>query len=336
MLGSSLINRLIKFYPLRRKRHAVAILPNSATGMPAHMVVGTPTMRTFYSIVIWLFLVSSYSQAAERVTTEKVGLPVKLDGIDTTLETEIVSPSESGKHPLILIVNGSALSPRTAKAEWLDRIAQDFAQKGYVAASILWPGYGSSTGMFRDDGGNCSNPRVASFFKERVEELSGALADLRKRDDVDPNNTLGLGFSIGGASMLALAAQPDHPLKAVINISGGLYHYNHSGDAVKDCQLFRQDLIHTVSKYGSDTRVPTLWIYAANDPFFPPEIARQMVESYRNAGGLAQFIALPPFEKNGHTLFKYSAAPIVNPQIDSFLAKNSLLPINRWSSRQSN
>jgi pimeloyl-ACP methyl ester carboxylesterase len=49
--------------------------------------------------------------------------------------------------------------------------------------------------------------------------------------------------------------------------------------------------------------VPTLWVYAENDTYFPPWLARQMCQAFQAAGGRAQMVMLPPFAEEGHFLF---------------------------------
>ncbi|WP_376092151.1 hypothetical protein ACE7GA_23060 [Roseomonas sp. CCTCC AB2023176] len=50
-------------------------------------------------------------------------------------------------------------------------------------------------------------------------------------------------------------------------------------------------------------RVPTLWIYTANDTFFAPAIARGMHAAYTAAGGEAELRILPPWGNDGHDMF---------------------------------
>ena len=69
----------------------------------------------------------------------------------------------------------------------------------------------------------------------------------------------------------------------------------------KNCSPAR--LIEACAKYGRTTGVPTLWIYAENDTFFPPWLARETCQAFRAAGGKAQLVMLPAFEQEGHTLF---------------------------------
>ena len=270
-------------------------------------------------------LIAIQVQAAPSVVEESVLLPVQIGARTEKLETLIVRPAREGRFPLALIVNGSAgKSPADMHADGLAHLAHDFAHRGWLAASIVWPGYGRSTGAFEGKAGTCSAPHVITFLDARAKELGAALDALRTRGDVDSATSLGVGVSIGGVSMLALGARQDRPLTAVINISGGIYHYQEAGIPEANCGPYYQDLASNVATFGRRNVTPTLWLYAENDPFFGPELAQRLVSAYRSTGGVADFAALPAFGENGHTLYKQTANALTQPRIDDFLRRNHL------------
>ena len=55
-------------------------------------------------------------------------------------------------------------------------------------------------------------------------------------------------------------------------------------------------------RYGATARVPTLWLYTANDSFFEPRLARRMFEAYAAAGGRGVYQPLGAFGGDGHAL----------------------------------
>jgi predicted esterase len=196
----------------------------------------------------------------------------------------------------VLIVNGSAGADQSEMhPEWLAHITHDFAHRGWIAASIVWPGYGRSTGSFMNEAGDCLRPNASLFLNAHGDERAAALKTLRTRTDVNPSVTLGLGISIGGASMLDLAGRTDRPLTAVINISGGVYHYTTVGLADSNCSHFQDDLVRDFTEFGRDNQTPTLWFYAANDPYFGPDLAQRLLAGYRLGGGAVDYVAVPPF-----------------------------------------
>lgn len=278
------------------------------------------SMRHLMAFVIALTMYASLAYADSAVREEQLLLPIHIGARHEKIEALIVRPVRAGKFPIALIVNGSAAPHESdAHADWLAHIAHDFAHRGWLAVSVVWPGYGRSTGRFIDEAGNCTNPDVARFLDTHGKELGAALATLRKRPDVDPSLALGVGISIGGASMLDLAAQPDHPLAAVINISGGVYHYSTAGSPDANCSLYSADLVRNFTHFGSHNPTPTLWLYAENDPYFGPDLVARMVDGYRSQGGDADYVALPPYGQDGHTLYKHQANTLLKPHIEDFL-----------------
>ena len=278
-------------------------------------------------LFVWccLSLIALGAHAAPGVVEESLSLPIQVGSRSETLETLVVRPAREGKFPLALIVNGSAgKAPSAMHADWLAHLAHDFAHRGWLAASVVWPGYGRSTGSFAGKGGTCAAPHVITFLDVRADELGAALEALRKRPDVDRRTSLGIGVSIGGASMLALSARSGRPLSAVINISGGVYRYREVGVAEPDCALYQQDLVENMANFGRKNPTPTLWLYADNDPFFGPAFAQRMVRAYQSTGGQADFVALPAVGENGHTLYKQVANALTQPPIDAFLRRNHL------------
>ena len=47
--------------------------------------------------------------------------------------------------------------------------------------------------------------------------------------------------------------------------------------------------------FGENAHVPSLWIFAENDHFFGPHLARQMFDAYTAGGAPAEFDAAPSF-----------------------------------------
>lgn len=252
--------------------------------------------------------------ADNAVVEEQISMPVQVGNRTEMLDTLIVHPVGGVNLPIALIVNGAESGPeaKSARADWLAHIAHDFAHRGWLAASVEWPGYGRSSPSFMENTGKCSSPTMGPFLNSHADVLASALAALRARTDVDPSTALGVGISIGGASMLTLAGRSGRPLKAVINISGGVFHANNAGDPESNCGLSQDDLLRNLTRSGAGNPTPTLWIYAKNDPYFPPEFAHRMLAAYLSKGGLADFNMLAPFGSNGHTLFKSTATPFFN------------------------
>ncbi|KGK92403.1 signal peptide protein [Pseudomonas syringae pv. tomato] len=285
-------------------------------------------MRTIVSLMLSLMLYMGQAYADTEVRDEQIFLPIQIGDHVEKIEALIVRPVEGEKFPLALIINGTSRDgPSAARADWLAGMAHDYAHRGWLAASIIWPGYGYSSGSFVDNGGDCVAPKVADFLGAHGSELAAALAALRQRSDIDPSLALGVGVSIGGVSMLNLGAQSGHPLAAIINISGGVAHSTHWVDA-PNCSLFQSDLVQTVARFGAENPTPTLWIYAQNDHHFGPDLVSRMIAGYRSQGGKADLVMLPTLGEDGHTLYRNDASALINPNIDDFLRRNRLPAMN--------
>jgi homoserine acetyltransferase len=79
-------------------------------------------------------------------------------------------------------------------------------------------------------------------------------------------------------------------------------------------------LVEAMSRYGAMARVPELWIYSANDRFFPPSLAHRMHQAFVRSGGDAQFIEAPPYGIDGHGYFA-RAMQDWSPRVEAFLRR---------------
>jgi pimeloyl-ACP methyl ester carboxylesterase len=79
-------------------------------------------------------------------------------------------------------------------------------------------------------------------------------------------------------------------------------------------------LIAAAHQFGEKTRIPSLWIYAENDSYFPPEFSKRLVDGFRMGGGRADFHLLPPVGSDGHDLIhSREGAALWAPLLENFL-----------------
>jgi len=129
-----------------------------------------------------------------------------------------------------------------------------------------------------------------------------------------------LGQSAGGWGALALAARNPPEVSAIVNMAGGR---GGRVDNVPNNNCRADALAASAGSFGQSARVPSLWIYTANDSFFSPSLAAEMHQNYVRAGGDADFRALPAFGQDGHGLFTAAGGPqIWGPLVEAFLANN--------------
>jgi len=83
-------------------------------------------------------------------------------------------------------------------------------------------------------------------------------------------------------------------------------------------------LIEAFRTLGQSSRTPMLWVYAANDSYFRPELAHQLLAAFTSAGGgRAKLIDAPAFGTDGHQLFSEGVAMWPKP-VDDFLREQNL------------
>jgi dienelactone hydrolase len=134
---------------------------------------------------------------------------------DQEFEGFLARPAKTdGRGPAILIVH-----------DWMgagdfgrDR-ANVLAQRGYVAFAVDLYGKGVRAGNAEEAG-----KLAGALYKDRTlmrTRLQGALAELTRRDDVDPKRVGIMGFCFGGSAALELA-RSGADIRAVVSFHGGL------------------------------------------------------------------------------------------------------------------
>jgi dienelactone hydrolase len=227
-----------------------------------------------------------------------------------------------GKHPLVVITYGTAreIEPRNNLTSWqLLPQARWFARRGFVVLVVVRRGYGSSGGKPDYLGnGRCPQTDYEGAALKSAEDLRIAIEFGSKLPQVDPTRVLAVGLSTGGMATVALTANAPRNLVAAINFAGG------RGASANHEICNSLSLIAAYHDLGRSSRTPMLWIYADNDNYFWPEIARQFDAAFRSSGGLDQFVHTPAFGEDGHTLFT-RGIDVWSPIVDDFLKAHNLV-----------
>lgn len=238
------------------------------------------------------------------------------DGTKAELEALVTRPDGPGRFPLVLINHGI---PRDVSGtvrltpESYSSPAIVFAQHGYAAVVVNRRGFGLSSGSIDLPMGPCGDRDYTGAARAQAIDILAALAALREEPWVDADHVIVLGHSLGG--MAALAGAPDLPpgVKGIIDFAGAL------GSAMSGMVCSPTHLVATMHDLGAVVHIPSLWIFAQNDQFFGPALARQMFDAYTAAGAPAEFDAAPPYGHNGHLLI-FSPPPAVWwPRVAEFL-----------------
>jgi dienelactone hydrolase len=147
-----------------------------------------------------------------------------------------------------------------------------------------------------EPGGRCDNRDYANDGRETAKVESAIVASASRLPDVDASHIIVIGHSAGGYGAIALGDDPPPGVLGVISFAGG-----RGGDDHEQICGGKQRLIDATGVLGRGNQLPQLWLYAANDHFFPPTLGHAMFDAYHQGSKApVTFVDLPAFGKDGH------------------------------------
>ena len=248
-------------------------------------------------------------------------IPVVIDGVDHDLETLTAALPGSEPKPLALISHGVPVRSRARDMNLrkLLPLAESFARRGYRAVIFARRGFGASTGdpvgKPRVWCGRWPSRAYARAARESANDYAAVMGALVRERDVDADRVVAVGESVGGLTVLALAARRPAGLIAVVNFAGG-----HGGNGRRGiCNSGA--LERAFAAFGRRARVPALWLYSTTDRYFWPALARRNFDAYTAGGAPARLAMVGPlwFSRDGHDLFALGGREIWQPRIGTFL-----------------
>ena len=249
---------------------------------------------------------------------------VKLPGPGgSTLVANVMRPPGDEKRPLVVINHGSPVdgSQRAKMAPpRYSALSTWFLARGYVVALPLRRGYGETGGAWAENYGKCDGADYYGAGLQGAADIKATIDFMRGQPFVAPDRTLVVGQSAGGWATVALSSQNPPGVPGMINFAGGRGgHQKLPGGDTGNCAP--KALVQAAARYGATARVPVLWVYAENDSFFEPILAKRMVAAYDAAGGRATFQPVGAFGRDGHNLAGSSdGTPVWSPLVENFLA----------------
>jgi dienelactone hydrolase len=190
---------------------------------------------------------------------------------------------------------------------------------GYAVLLPQRPGHGETGGRYLEDQGPCQRAQYVKSGEATADSIAAVINFMVEQPFIKPNGVLVVGNSAGGWGALALAGRNPPNVSAIVNISGGRGGRN-LGRANSNCSPGR--LVAAAGKFGRTARIPTLWLYAENDSYFPPDLSRKMEAAYTAAGGKVEYVLLSPRTVEGHSLIDVSPPSWIAP-LERFLARFS-------------
>jgi dienelactone hydrolase len=279
----------------------------------------TPAFLLLASIAV---AASALNAQAQGYVEREIRIPW-VEAAPNGLDALLVYVDLPGKHPLLVLTHGSArnkqdhalVSPwqQLPQALW-------FAQRGWVVLAVVRRGFGSSGGEEESThGGRCPNTDYEATDAYAADSLRTAIEYSRSLPVVDGTKIMVAGVSTGGMTSVALTANPPRGLVAGINFAGG------RGSKADHDVCNAGDLVSTYKDHGKHSRIPMLWIYAQNDKFFWPDLAKKFDAAFKAGGGQNEFILAPPDGDDGHHLFSHIEA--WSDMVDAFLKEQKLAPL---------
>ncbi|WP_027549372.1 S9 family peptidase [Bradyrhizobium sp. WSM2254] len=277
--------------------------------------------RWHLPVLILLAVAGAAARAtAAEFYTEDLRIPMAEAG-PQGLEAFLVRPAGTKRYPLALLSHGSPRSfddRATMSAHKYYGIALEYARRGFAALIVMRRGYGTSPGGRVDSVGGCANAAYMPAAAVAVADLRAAIDAMARRADVTTSGMIAAGHSSGGLATVALTAQAPPGLVAAISFAGG------RGSRDDDDVCNEGGLVQAFATFGKTSRVPMLWVYATNDLFFGPDLARRLYDGFRGGGGNVKFVAAAPYGDDGHYLYSVVGRPQWTPYVDAFLRERGL------------
>ena len=268
-------------------------------------------------------VVLAFAVPAPAAITETVMRAPVVQGIEQAcIEVTVFRPEGPGPFPLVVLSHGSPRSAVERRTEGRQRLAEQSARFVEMGFAVLVPtrrGYGDSGGDWAEAYGSCGDPDYHRAGLETARDLRAAVDAARGEPWADANRVVLAGQSAGGFGSVAASSTPFEGLVAVVNFAGG------RGSLAPEQVCGEPRLVEAMARYGERSRVPSLFVYSANDRFFAPPLARRLHAAFTAAGGNAEFLDAPPTGRDGHGYFALRAADWA-PRVHHFLRRVGAAP----------
>ena len=191
-------------------------------------------------------------------------------------------------------------------------IAEDFAQRGYMAVVFARRGFASSSGGHIERLQGCYH---AGYGRIAAKDYAAIIKALASRPDIDGSTVIAAGQSGGGLTVIALASQAPAGLIGVVNFAGGI-----GGSAdYYNCNEAR--FVDSFGEFGKTARVPALWLYSTADRYFWPDLVKRAFDAYAKGGAPVRLEWFGPllYADDGHRLYRGEGQHLWSTRISDFL-----------------
>jgi len=259
-------------------------------------------------LIFFLFCNSSFARIIEEIIKVPVSVTNSIYSNNPKFEQEITvtiwRDDSIKKSPYLLFSHGRAGTDqeRVSFGRSSERKNSEyFISKGFAVILPTRMGYGVSGGPDAEYSGACGSKNYLEARKVSVGQSKQVLNHVLDFSYIDKSKGIVVGQSVGGFTTIGLSAENVLGLKGAINFAGG-----DGGDPKQfpERPCSEHLIKDTFAKYGALNKVPTLWLYSVNDKFWGEQLPKDWFAAFQKAGGKGQFISLPAYKEDGHSIFR--------------------------------
>jgi dienelactone hydrolase len=267
--------------------------PNALDIVTALFTYSTVVSKIIASSVASLALYPSLAVEQElpldyRLNEQVIMVPAGTNK-EALLETTVFRPNGPGPFPLLVINHGKEMGePRRQSRDRFIFMATAFVKRGYAVMLPMRQGFSNSSGRYLDFGCNMTANGYA-----QANDVLDTINYARGMSWVDDTRIVVAGQSYGGLATIALGTQALGGVRGLLNFAGGLRDDSEACD-------WRGELVTAFAHYGANNKIPSLWMYGANDSLFGPQLVSRMYDAFVGSGGQARRIELGAFKRDAH------------------------------------
>jgi dienelactone hydrolase len=280
-----------------------------APSVPAHPLAGADAGPLAIAPASRLGLGGDSHLPAAGLNETIIGIPVDASG-KVVLETTIYKPDGPGPFPMIVFNHGKIKGdPRKqARSEPLP-LAREFVRRGYVVVAPNRRGFARSGGTYEGYGCDVERNGIG-----QAADVAATVGFMSKQPYVDAQHIVVAGVSHGGLATMAYGTEAGPTVRGLINFSGGLRQ--------NACTGWQDNLTRAFGAYGAKARVPSLWLYGANDSIWPSTLITKMYAAYSSNGANAQMVDFGAYKNDAHRLVAdREGVRVWWPSVEAFLAR---------------
>jgi dienelactone hydrolase len=281
----------------------------TAPSVQAHPLAGVDAGPLATAPVSRLGLDGDGYLPAARLNETIIDIPVDASG-KVVLETTIYKPDGPGPFPMIVFNHGKIKGDphKQARSEPLP-LAREFVRRGYVVVAPNRRGFARSGGTYEGYGCNVKHNGIG-----QAADVAATVDFMSKQPYVDAQHIVVAGVSHGGLATMAYGTEAAPGVRGLINFSGGLRQ--------NACTGWQDNLTRAFGAYGEKARVPSLWLYGANDSVWPSTLSTKMFAAYTANGASAKMVDFGTYKNDAHRLVgDREGARVWWPSVEAFLAR---------------